>query len=383
MGVAPQELEQIKLNLDFAELVAGVRRSAVRGAAGPRCPGGSPRPHPLKELAYRARFLLARALEAQGLVDDAVIELETLLTPRVGQRAPDQGRHRAGPVLQDPGDFTKAVEVGEMLLEHLTGHPARHHRRGRAAGRQHGRCVLLPRRHRARPSGSAARRWPRRRRSTRPWRGPRPTGMPASSRRAGARSATQCPWHSVLSRCSPRVRTAGTWPCFAPTWGSCNSSWTRRSSMRPSTTWRTAAEEMQNCSAGPVDIGRNELAQARAHYLSGDLDLAEAMTTRVQEKSADSLSTDRGRRKVTRRSGSRSSRRRAVGRGSLPPGRAHPDRGWLGPRGRGNVVRARWTARRRRGVRRCPRRIPQCRGSKWHPVAAAHQGNQQAGCKIN
>ena len=44
-----------------------------------------------------------------------------------------------------------------------------------------------------------------------------------------------------------------------------------------------AAEEMRGNSAGPVDIGRNELAQARAHYLGGDFDIAEVMTTRVLE----------------------------------------------------------------------------------------------------
>ncbi len=33
-----------------------------------------------------------------------------------------------------------------------------------------------------------------------------------------------------------------------------------------------AAEEMRSNSAGVVDIGRNELAQARAHYLGGDFD---------------------------------------------------------------------------------------------------------------
>jgi len=44
-----------------------------------------------------------------------------------------------------------------------------------------------------------------------------------------------------------------------------------------------AAEEMRSNSACVVDIGRNELAQARAHYLGGDFDIAERMTTRVLE----------------------------------------------------------------------------------------------------
>ena len=83
MGVAPQELEQIKLNLDFAELslesgdapTAELKARDAQEAAEAAA---------LKEHVYRARFLVARSLEAQGLVDDAIIELETLFSPRVG-----------------------------------------------------------------------------------------------------------------------------------------------------------------------------------------------------------------------------------------------------------------------------------------------------------
>ena len=44
-----------------------------------------------------------------------------------------------------------------------------------------------------------------------------------------------------------------------------------------------AAEEMRGSSASPVDIGRNELAQARAYYLGGDFEIAELMAARVLE----------------------------------------------------------------------------------------------------
>jgi tetratricopeptide (TPR) repeat protein len=44
-----------------------------------------------------------------------------------------------------------------------------------------------------------------------------------------------------------------------------------------------AAEEFQWSGAGPVEIGRNELAQARAYYLSGDVQTAELMSSRVHE----------------------------------------------------------------------------------------------------
>src|SRR5829696_5973355 len=71
MGVAPQELEAIMLNLDFAELslesgqpqvAEGQAREALEQADAAS----------LRELAYRAKFLIARALETQGMIDDAV-----------------------------------------------------------------------------------------------------------------------------------------------------------------------------------------------------------------------------------------------------------------------------------------------------------------------
>jgi tetratricopeptide (TPR) repeat protein len=46
---------------------------------------------------------------------------------------------------------------------------------------------------------------------------------------------------------------------------------------------RLAAEEYQWCSASPVDVGRNELAQARAHYLAGDVETAQVLSSRVHE----------------------------------------------------------------------------------------------------
>ena len=98
MGVAPQELEQIKLTLDFAEL------SLESGDARPP----SSRPASARETGrrrfaqgarYRARSSIARALEAQGFVDDAIIELESCSRPHVGTVPADQGRHRAEPLL--------------------------------------------------------------------------------------------------------------------------------------------------------------------------------------------------------------------------------------------------------------------------------------------
>ena len=87
-----------------------MRRSSSRGAS-------------LKEHVYRARFLIARALEAQGFVDDAIIELEALLSPRVGNVMQIKVGIALSRCYRESGDFCKAVEVGEMLLEQLTDTP--------------------------------------------------------------------------------------------------------------------------------------------------------------------------------------------------------------------------------------------------------------------
>ena len=122
MGVAPQELEQIKLTLDFAELSleSGQAQAAEAQAreALEQAEGAS-----LKELVYRARFLVARALEAQGFVDDAIIALETMLSPRVGTVMHIKVGIALSRCYRESGDFSKAVEVGEMILEQLADTP--------------------------------------------------------------------------------------------------------------------------------------------------------------------------------------------------------------------------------------------------------------------
>ncbi len=122
MGVAPQHLEQIKLNLDFAELsLESGQAQAAEGQA--REALEQAEQASLRELAYRARFLIARALEAQGFVDDAIIELETLLCPRVGNVMQVKVGIALSRCYRESGDFSKAVEVGEMILDQLADTP--------------------------------------------------------------------------------------------------------------------------------------------------------------------------------------------------------------------------------------------------------------------
>jgi tetratricopeptide (TPR) repeat protein len=122
VGVAPRELDEIRLALDYAELSlesgeaaeAEVRSAEALARAESAC---------LDDLAERARFLRARALEALGRVDDAILQLETI----VAETASGLVRIRAGIALsrgyRDSGDLTKAIEAGECVLDQLAGTP--------------------------------------------------------------------------------------------------------------------------------------------------------------------------------------------------------------------------------------------------------------------
>src|SRR3954462_13882415 len=82
-GVTAREYDEIKLTLDFAELSleTGQHLEAETRAreAVDRATTGSQ-----TELAYRGRFLAARALEGQGMLDDAILELEPLVADKQG-----------------------------------------------------------------------------------------------------------------------------------------------------------------------------------------------------------------------------------------------------------------------------------------------------------
>jgi transcriptional regulator with XRE-family HTH domain len=77
-GVTAREYDEIKLTLDFAELSlesgqhleaeSQARQAVDRAVVGAQ-----------EELAFRGRYLIARAVEAQGNLDDAILELEPLV----------------------------------------------------------------------------------------------------------------------------------------------------------------------------------------------------------------------------------------------------------------------------------------------------------------
>jgi len=135
-GPTAPEQDELRLALDFAELSlengehaeAEVRARAARDRA---------RAIVHEELADRGTYLVARALESQGNVDDAILELETLVGGG-GAIPRDEGaiprnvlpaipRIQAAIALcrcyRDSGDLSLAIEVGERALAELQGSP--------------------------------------------------------------------------------------------------------------------------------------------------------------------------------------------------------------------------------------------------------------------
>lgn len=117
-GVAPRELDQVRLTLDYAELSleSGEPLDAETFAAEARDlaeASGMP------ELAARAGYLHARALEAQGRLDAAIGGLEPLWEVLGGALRAEVALALCR-CYRESGDLTKAVESGERGLTHLS-----------------------------------------------------------------------------------------------------------------------------------------------------------------------------------------------------------------------------------------------------------------------
>jgi tetratricopeptide (TPR) repeat protein len=281
MGVAPQELEQIRLTLDFAELSLESGQSQTAEAQA-REALEQAQAAALRELAYRAHFLVARALEAQGFFDDAIIELETLLSPRVGNVLQIKVGIALSRCYRESGDFSKAVEVGEMMLEQLADTPldstdeavqmavtlaAAYFERGDT-----GQAVRVCRKAVAKAetleSATA--------RASAYWNASMMEHAQGSVRDAIplAERALQLLAEGQDVRNLARLR---------------NQLGIMQLRMDPPQIdeaqehLRQAALEFEWCSAGSVEIARNELAQAKAHFLKGEVDAALTMSGHVHE----------------------------------------------------------------------------------------------------
>ena len=121
-GVTAREYDEIKLTLDFAELSleSGQHVEAETQArqALDRALVGSQ-----EELAFRARYLIARTLENVGSMDDAIMELEPLVAAREGGILRIKCAIALSRCYRESGDLGKATEVGERVLMQLAGTP--------------------------------------------------------------------------------------------------------------------------------------------------------------------------------------------------------------------------------------------------------------------
>lgn len=121
-GVAPREHDEVRLLLDYAELSleSGEPQEAVTHAA-----SGLARAEAagLTELAERGRYLHARALEAEGSLDEAIIELETVATEATSGVLRVQAGIALSRACRETGDFAHAIETGERVLAQLEGTP--------------------------------------------------------------------------------------------------------------------------------------------------------------------------------------------------------------------------------------------------------------------
>jgi tetratricopeptide (TPR) repeat protein len=121
-GVTAREYDEIKLTLDFAELSlesgqhleaeAQAREAVERATVASQ-----------DELAYRGRFIVARALEGQGNLDDAILELEPLVAATEGGVLRIRAAIALCRCLREAGDLNSAIEVGEETVKDLDGTP--------------------------------------------------------------------------------------------------------------------------------------------------------------------------------------------------------------------------------------------------------------------
>ena len=119
-GVSAREFDEIKLTLDFAELSLESGES-IEAESQARAGLARALRTSQEELVLRARFLVARALEGQGNLDEAIIELEPLVAAKTGGVLRVKCAIALCRCFRESGDLNKAIEVGERVLDQLSG----------------------------------------------------------------------------------------------------------------------------------------------------------------------------------------------------------------------------------------------------------------------
>lgn len=280
VGAAPRELDEIRLALDFAELslesgepVEAEARSAEALACAEYAS--------LDDLADRARFLHARALEALGRLDDAILGLEALVRHTTSNLVTIRAGVALSRAYRESGDLTKSIEAGEAILDRLAGTPleqtdeavqlavtiaAAYFERGDSG---HAVRVCRAAVAKAEALGSATAR------ASAYWN----ASLMETARGAVADAVPLAERALALlgegrdARNLARLRTE---------LGTMQLRLDPPQVSAAQANLEKAAEELAWSSASPVDVARNDLALARAFFLTGDLEAAAELSQQVQ-----------------------------------------------------------------------------------------------------
>jgi tetratricopeptide (TPR) repeat protein len=278
-GVAPRELDEIRLTLDFAELSleSGEPAEALaRAAEGlERAEAAS-----LDDMAERGRYLHARALEGLGRLDDAIIELESLATRTSTGLLQAKAGIALSRCLRESGDLGKAIDTAEGVLERLAESKldstdeavqltvtlaAAYFERGDA-----GQAVRVCRRAVAKaetvgsPTARASAYWNASLMEAES--GAVRDAIPLAERALALLGEGQDARNLARLRTQLGVMQLHVDPPQVP---------------EAQHNLEQAARELAWSSAGPVDVARNDLALGRALYLEGDLAAARTLAIRV------------------------------------------------------------------------------------------------------
>lgn len=285
VGVEPREIDEIRLALDFAELSleSGEPAEAEARSAEALARAGSSSLH---DLVDRGRLLHSRALEALGRLDEAIIELETL----AAECRSDRVRTQAGIALcrgyRDSGDLTMAIQAGENVLARLAGSPLEQTDEGvqlaltlAAAYYERGDTGRAVRACRS-ALGKAERLGSPRARASAYW-----NASIIEAERGAVVDAVALAERALAllgegqdARNLARLRT---------TLGTLQLRLDPPDVAGAQHNLELAHEELAWSSASPVDRARNDLALARAHFLTGDLVTAGLLSERVHAAVGD------------------------------------------------------------------------------------------------
>jgi transcriptional regulator with XRE-family HTH domain len=278
-GVSAREFDEIKLTLDFAELSLESGESIEAESRAREALERASRTSQ-DELVLRARYLLARALEGQGSLDEAIIELEPLVAGRSGGLLRVKAAIALCRCFRESGDMNKAIEVGERVLDQLTGTPldsadeavqmavtlaAAYYEHG-DAGQAVRTCrkAVIKAETLTSPTARASAYWNASMMEA--FQGSVADAVPLAERALALLSEGQD------SRNLARLRTQ---------LGSMQLRLDPPEVSEAQLNLEQAARELEWSSAGSVDIARNDLALARAHFLEGNTDKAREMSSFV------------------------------------------------------------------------------------------------------